>query len=73
MVVFLEYLFHFNCANCNKWFSIGDWKQPSELNKELVIFCPHCRHCSVIEDITDGKNKSLINLVGDNNDTHNIS
>lgn len=32
----IEKLYHFNCSQCAKWWSIGDWS----VQKELT--CPHC-------------------------------
>lgn len=39
--VSVEHLHHFRCANCNKWWSIGD---PSIAAKVLIKqwFCPWC-------------------------------
>ena len=31
-----EILSHFQCRECNRWWSIGDWKP------KKYIFCPHC-------------------------------
>lgn len=33
---YLEYLYHFNCPNCKKWWSVGDWTYISSMT------CPHC-------------------------------
>ena len=34
----IEYLYHFNCARCNQWFSIGDF----EPKKDTTLYCPIC-------------------------------
>ena len=36
--VSLEYLFHYNCPACEKWWSVGNIP-PSP---ESTVFCPHC-------------------------------
>ena len=58
-----EILYHFNCGNCNKWWSIADYhlfsnKTPKTEEKVLnIIICPHCEHKGeVTEEI---KNKAI--------------
>jgi len=43
----IEKLYHFRCFECNKWWSVGDWK----FTEKMV--CPHCgRVAIVIEEKT---------------------
>mgnify|MGYP003151288992 FL=1 len=45
-----EILYHFNCGECNKWWSIADYHLFSKdvpKNNEVVpnnIICPYCGH-----------------------------
>ena len=44
-----EILYHFNCGNCNKWWSIADYHLLSLNNTENLkynkkITCPQCGH-----------------------------
>lgn len=32
----IETLYHFKCTQCQRWWSIGDWK------KVNTLICPHC-------------------------------
>lgn len=34
----VEKLYHFQCGECNKWWSIGD----HQLIQSILITCPHC-------------------------------
>lgn len=36
IMVSLEHLYHFNCSECKKWWSVGDWTPVDSLT------CPHC-------------------------------
>jgi rRNA maturation endonuclease Nob1 len=45
MIVALEFLFHFYCEECSRWWSVAD-VFPGE-----TIICPHCGHRNTIEKI----------------------
>ncbi|MEH1789992.1 MAG: zinc ribbon domain-containing protein [Nostoc sp.] len=47
MKVFLEYLYHYRCDFCQKWWTVGDI-QP---NIEQELFCPHCGKSNTVEVI----------------------
>jgi len=45
-----EVLYHFNCGNCKKWWSVADYHlfsnnvPKSEQMVPKLIICPHCGH-----------------------------
>ena len=41
--VSVELLHHFNCGQCRRWWSVGDYKGPHRLH------CPHCGHLAEFE------------------------
>lgn len=44
--VSLELLYHFQCAHCSRWWSVGDFKyHPGD-----VVFCPHCARANILPD-----------------------
>jgi DNA-directed RNA polymerase subunit RPC12/RpoP len=47
----VEQLFHFNCGECKKWWSIGDF----HLLKQDEISCPHCGYKTDFKQIEDEK------------------
>lgn len=38
----LEYLFHYQCQHCNKWWSIAEITPLWGDNDRTIIYCPHC-------------------------------
>jgi len=56
-----ETLYHFNCGECSKWWSIADYHFFSKdvpKNKEKVpnlLICPHCGYKEGIKEIKDEK------------------
>ena len=54
-----EILYHFNCGNCNKWWSIADHHllsnnvPKSEQMVPNLIICPHCGHKEEVIEVTD--------------------
>jgi hypothetical protein len=34
----VEYLYHFLCGACAKWWTISDWNESGKVN----LYCPHC-------------------------------
>lgn len=59
MKVALEYLFHFKCDSCEKWWTIGDYANASDTyhikyTMNSIITCPHCKYENEIEEINDG-------------------
>ena len=49
-----ETLYHFNCGECNKWWSIADYHFFSKEVLSLVI-CPHCGHKEEVKEIKNEK------------------
>ena len=47
MKVSLEYLYHYQCDSCQKWWTTAD----IEPAINSTIYCPHCGVVNVIEDI----------------------
>lgn len=47
----VEYLSHFQCGSCQKWWSIGD----APLDRK-VWYCPWCGKLQVVKDIEDNNN-----------------
>ncbi len=47
MQVSLEYLYHFRCDRCQKWWTRAD-NEPA-INE--ITFCPYCGHENVVEGI----------------------
>lgn len=45
----IETLYHFRCTDCDKWWSIGDFKPCKHL------ICPHCGRVGRLEEIKDDK------------------
>ena len=43
-----EQLYHFICAKCSQWWSIGDY-----INDVEPLHCPHCGQEAHIEPIVD--------------------
>jgi len=43
-----EVLYHFNCGNCDKWWTIADHHL---LVKENKITCPHCEYKDFTKEI----------------------
>ena len=55
-----EILYHFNCGDCDKWWSVADYhlfsnKVPNtqEMGHKIII-CPHCGHK---EEVIEVKNE----------------
>ncbi|MGF1576953.1 MAG: hypothetical protein ACFCU9_13645 [Cyanophyceae cyanobacterium] len=47
MKVSLEYLYHFQCDRCSRWWSQADLEpQPGD-----QLFCPQCGHLNIVERI----------------------
>ena len=46
--VSIEILYHFNCRQCNKWWSIGDFDAAID-----SISCPYCQNESGLEFIKE--------------------
>ena len=44
-----EVLYHLLCTNCNRWWSIADWKQTRVL---------HCPHCGLLQDVIKRENET---------------
>jgi RNase P subunit RPR2 len=39
----LEYLYHFHCSSCKRWWTIADIApRRSSEQSTFVVFCPHC-------------------------------
>jgi len=49
----IENLYHFNCDECKKWWSVADYKV-TELNQKMT--CPHCNRISIIKSLKETKN-----------------
>jgi rRNA maturation endonuclease Nob1 len=47
MQVSLEYLYHFRCDRCQKWWTRAD-NEPA-INE--ITFCPYCGHENLVEGI----------------------
>ena len=47
----IEYLYHFNCASCSQWFSIGDL----QMKEDTTLYCPLCGFKHKGLDLNDGK------------------
>lgn len=43
----IEQLYHFNCANCRKWWTISDFK----LTEETELSCPICKENRKVKQI----------------------
>ena len=66
MKVHVEYLFHFSCLNCNKWWTVGDYcnlSRPLQVSGidyfNRQIYCPHCRTQYSIDEIVNGFEDTL--------------
>ncbi|WP_167315620.1 hypothetical protein [Nostoc punctiforme] len=53
MKVSLEYLYHYSCDHCQKWWTIGDIKP--DINSQAL--CPHCGKTSLIVEIVQFQTK----------------
>lgn len=40
----VEKLYHFRCWECNKWWTIADWKVVPE------VICPHCGRVALVSE-----------------------
>lgn len=47
----IEHLYHFKCAECSKWWTIGDFHTID--SDDDRIFCPHCGTLSEINNINE--------------------
>ena len=50
----IENLYHFNCEECKKWWTVSDYEITGEPNQKMT--CPHCNRISIIEEL-ENKNK----------------
>jgi len=55
MQVSLEYLYHFRCDRCDKWWSRADIEP--QINE--ITFCPYCGHHNLVEGIQTFRNAAL--------------
>ena len=44
----VEFLYHFSCGHCGKWWSIGDWRRSGEF-----LACPQCGTLAEVEQVRD--------------------
>ncbi len=42
-----EILYHFRCAQCGSWWSIGDF----QIIQKPALFCPHCGTKAALEEL----------------------
>jgi hypothetical protein len=58
MPTFIQYtkeiLYHFNCEECKKWWSVSDFTLSGDPKQKMS--CPHCNRISIIEPL-ENKNK----------------
>ena len=47
-----EIIYHFQCSNCEGWWTIGDF----HIKKQDKLFCPWCGFVSKVK-IIEGKNE----------------
>lgn len=43
-----EVLYHFNCGECKKWWTVGDWHT---LRNGDMTYCPHCGTLQEVEEL----------------------